>query len=79
MNPKYTEFNEHYKIVFGDLILKEIDEATLRELAARALSYININCLYDDYLDYSNNLRKHLIDQDIRIKACSKREKKNEC
>lgn len=76
MNPKYTEFNEHYKIVFGDLILKEIDEATLRELAARALSYININCLYDDYLDYSNNLRKHLIDQDIRISMFEEREEK---
>lgn len=76
MNQKYSEFNEHYKIVFGDLILKEIDEATLRELAARALSYININCLYDDYLDYSNNLRKHLIDQDIRISMFEEREEK---
>lgn len=76
MNPKYTEFNEHYKIVFGDLIIKQIDEDTLRELAARALSYININCLYDDYLDYSKNLRKHLIDQDIRISMFEEREEK---
>lgn len=71
---KLRMFNEHYKVLYGDLILKEIDIETLRSITSKCLAYININCLYDDYLKYQAHLKQHLADQDIRISMFQERE-----
>jgi len=70
------EFNSHYKIVYGDLIMKDIDINDLRDIASSALSYINLTNNYDDYFKFKVRLKKHLADSDIRISMFQEREDK---
>ena len=70
------EFNSHYKIVYGDLIMKDIDINDLRDIASSALSYINLTNNYDDYFKFKVKLKKHLADADIRISMFQEREEK---
>ena len=68
------EFNHHYKILYGDMIMKDLDINELREMSSCAMSYINLTCKYDDYLKFKKGLKKHLADQDIRVSMFEERE-----
>ena len=61
----HDEFRQHYKILNGDMIKKNIDEKELREIAAATLTYINLTNQYDNYQHYKTELKKHLKDFDI--------------
>lgn len=61
----FDEFRSHYKILYGDIIMKDVDIHDLRDIAAAALSYINLTNQYDKYQHYKTELKKHLNDFDI--------------
>ncbi len=61
----HDEFRQHYKVLYGDMIIKDIDEKDLRMIAAATLTYINLKGKYEDYMKYKLDLKKHLMDFDI--------------
>ena len=69
----HDEFRQHYKVLYGDMILKDIDERDLRMIAAATLTYINLKGKYQDYMKYKQDLKKHLMDFDIIMSMVDER------
>ena len=61
----HDEFRQHYKVLYGDMIMKGVDEKDLRMIAAATLTYINLKGKFRDYMQYKTDLKQHLQDFDI--------------
>lgn len=70
----HDEFRSHYKILYGDIIMKDVDIHDLRDIASAALSYINLTNQYDNYQHYKTELKKHLKDFDIVMSMIDERD-----
>ena len=69
----HDEFRQHYKVLYGDMIMKDIDERDLRMIASATLTYINLKGKYEDYMKYKTDLKKHLMDFDIIMSMMDER------
>ena len=70
----HDEFRSHYKILYGDIIMKDVYIHDLRDIASAALSYINLTNQYDNYQHYKTELKKHLKDFDIVMSMIDERD-----
>jgi hypothetical protein len=59
------QFRENYKIIYGKLILENLDFHELLKTSASALTYIYLINKSNDYKNHVDNLEHHLKDFDI--------------
>ena len=63
-----------YKAIYVQFVMKKLTEDELLRICSRMLAYLNKNNTYDDYHKWSKQLKKDLIDEEIRIAMMNERE-----
>ena len=67
------QFRKNYKIIYGKLIMNDLDYHELLKSAATALTYIHLSNKSNDYKFHKEQLEKHLLDLDVSMAMIDER------